>query len=188
MLRRTVLALSLATVLAVLGCGAAPAAVPAQSGATPPADAAPGAAGASPASATTPPPGQDNGNTKAEKTDASPPPVSRAVATDAPITTKITQDDILALVQKNTDAFYRCYSLGAGTAKKSYRAKVTVRATVSPVGAVNAVDVVSSTAKNPKVDACVIDAFKKLTFTRAPGSGATVFTFPLSFDGMEQVP
>jgi hypothetical protein len=187
MLRRTVLALPL-----VLFLGCAPAAPAASPGAPPPAEAESTPATrsletappASPAVAAAPAPAPDS----AKKGDASPPPPppGRAVATDAPISTKITQDDILALVQKNTDAFYRCYTLGAG-ATKSYRAKVTVKATVSPVGAVNAVDVVNSTAKNPKVDACVVDAFKKLVFTRAPGSGATVFTFPLSFDGMEQV-
>jgi hypothetical protein len=185
MLRRTLLALPL-----VLSLGCAPAAPAASPGAPPPAEPAPAtgsletAPPAAPAAAAAPAPAQDS----AKKGDASPPPPppGRAVATDAPISTKITQDDILALVQKNTDAFYRCYSIGAG-ATKSYRAKVTVKATVSPVGAVNAVDIVNSTAKNPKVDACVVDAFKKLTFTRPAGSGATVFTFPLSFDGMEQV-
>ncbi len=112
--------------------------------------------------------------------------VGKATAVDAPLNTKITRDDILALVQKSSDLFNRCYTLGAGGAK-SFRAKVTIKATVSPVGAVNAVEVLSSTAKNPKVDACVGDAFKKLTFNRPKGSGATVFTFPMSFDGMDQV-
>ena len=183
MLRRTVLALPI-----VLFLGCAPAAPPASPGAPPPAESAPAgqaAATVPPAAAAAPAPAKDSANKK-EDAAPPPPPPGRAVATDAPISTKITQDDILALVQKNTDAFYRCYSLGAG-ATKSYRAKVTVKATVSPVGGVNAVEIVNSTAKNPKVDACVVDAFKKLVFTRAPGSGATVFTFPLSFDGMEQV-
>ena len=108
-------------------------------------------------------------------------------ASDAPINTPITQEEVLALVQKNADAFYRCYTVGAGGAKKGYKAKVKVKATVSPAGVVNAVEVLSSTTKSAKVDACVVDNFKKLTFTRPKGSGATVFTFPLSFDGMEQV-
>jgi TonB family protein len=108
-------------------------------------------------------------------------------ASDAPINTPITQEEVLALVQKNADAFYRCYTVGAGGAKKGYKAKVKVKATVSPAGAVNAIEVLSSTTNNAKVDACVLDTFKKLTFTRPKGSGATVFTFPLSFDGIEQV-
>jgi TonB family protein len=115
------------------------------------------------------------------------PSPGKAVASDAPIVTKITQDDILALVNSHMDIFNRCYTLGAGTSK-SYRAKVTVKATVSPTGSVTAVEVLDSTAKNPKVDACVGDGFKKLTFERPKGSGATVFTFPLSFDGIVQVP
>jgi hypothetical protein len=58
---------------------------------------------------------------------------------------------------------------------------------VSPLGTVNAIEVLSSTTKSPKVDACVTDAFKKLTFARPAGSGATVFTFPMQFDPMQQV-
>ena len=116
----------------------------------------------------------------------SPSTVGRAATTDANIITKISQDDILALVNKNSDVFYRCYGIGAG-ASKSWRAVVTIKATVSPSGSVTAIDVVSSTTKNPKVDACVTDGFKKLTFTRPAGSGATVFTFPMQFEPMQQV-
>ena len=107
---------------------------------------------------------------------------------DQTVATTITQGEILALVQKNADAFYRCYSVGAGGVKKGYTAKVKVKATVSPLGTVNAVEVLSSTTKSAKVDACVVDTFKKLTFVRPKGSGATVFTFPLSFDGIDQAP
>ena len=118
---------------------------------------------------------------------APPHPVSAAAAPpDATILTGISQGDILAAVNKNGDVFNRCYTLGAG-GSKSYRAKITVKASVGPTGVVNAVEVVTSTAKNAKVDACVSEGFKKLTFTRPAGSGATVFTFPLSFDGLEQV-
>ncbi len=182
--RRILLALPLAL---VLGCGGAPppsAAAPSSpsgagenTSAGAPATAAPSAA-PSAVEASTPP-------AEAKKPEA--PAPGKAVAGDAPISSKITQDDILALVNKNAEVFNRCYTLGAG-ASKSYRAKVTVKATVSPVGAVNAVEIVDSTAKNPKVDACVGEAFKKLTFNRPKGSGATVFTFPMSFDGLEQVP
>jgi outer membrane biosynthesis protein TonB len=182
------IALPLMVALAA-GCGAAPTpagstpdpgSTPAESKPAP--DAAAGAGAATPAAAAavaTP-------AAAADKPAGDAATVGRVVATDAPIASKITQDDILALVQKNADLFGRCYTIGAA-ASKSFRAKVTIKATVSPLGAVNAVEVLSSTAKNPKVDACVSDAFKKLTFTRPAGSGATVFTFPLSFDGMEQV-
>lgn len=114
--------------------------------------------------------------------------IGRATAstTDAPLTSNITQDAVIAQVAKSSDAFNRCYALGAG-ASKTWRAKVTVKATVGPTGTVNSIDVTSSTAKNPKVDACVAEAFKKLVFPRPKNAGTTTFTFPLSFDGMEQV-
>jgi len=154
--------------------GSAPAAAsPAAAGAAPAAAAAAAAPAAAPAAADKAP-GDAAGS------------VGKATATDAPINTKISQDDVLALVNKNADAFFACYTLGAGSKKKDYKAKVTIKATVSPTGAVNAVEVLTSTTKNAKVDACVSDAFKKLTFNRPAGSGATVFTFPLSFDGMAQ--
>jgi TonB family protein len=108
------------------------------------------------------------------------------VPTDAPLVSTITQTDVLAAVQKNGELFNKCYTLGAG-ASKSYRAKVTVKATVGPTGSVNAVEVIASTAKSSRVDACVADAFKKLSFARPAGAGTTVLTFPLSFDGVEQV-
>jgi hypothetical protein len=118
---------------------------------------------------------------------AAPSAPAQATATDAPISTKISQDEVLAMVNKNGELFNACYTLGAGK-KKGYTAKVTLKATVSPLGTVNAVEIIASTAKSPKVDACVADAFKKLVFTRPKGSGATVLTFPLSFDGIEQAP
>lgn len=116
------------------------------------------------------------------------PPKAPALAgvVDAPLAGNITQNDVMAQVTKNMELFNRCYALGAGTSK-SWRAKVTVKATVGPSGAVGSAEIVQSTAKNPKVDACVVEAFKKLSFPRPPGAGATTFTFPLSYDGMEQV-
>jgi hypothetical protein len=182
---RTRLALAL-PVAFVLGCGSAPpppAATPANE---PAASASPSSPTSQPApAAASTPPSPDAA--KGGAGSASSPAPGKAAA-DAPILTgKITQDDILAAVNKNGELFNRCYTLGAGGTKKGYNAKVTVKATVSPTGAVNAAEIVTSTAKNPKVDACVSDAFKKLVFNRPAGSGATVFTFPLSFDGMEQV-
>lgn len=107
-------------------------------------------------------------------------------STDAPLQSAITQDQVMYQVGKSSEMFNKCYSLGAG-ASKSWRAKVTVKATVGPSGNVGSAEVLSSTAKNPKVDACVVESFKKLHFPRAEGSGTTTFTFPLSFDGVEQV-
>lgn len=182
MSKRLALALPLAF---LLGCAAAPPPPATKPSTEPAATGSPGEGSAStpPAgTAATTPPADPKGGGAASSSSPAP---GRAAA-DAPMMTQITQNDILAMVNKNGDLFNRCYTLGAGTSK-SYRAKVTVKATVSPAGSVNAVEIVTSTAKNPKVDACVSEAFKKLTFARPAGSGATVFTFPLSFDGIEQV-
>ena len=49
------------------------------------------------------------------------------------------------------------------------------------------VEVTKSTANNPKVDACVAQAFKRVKFP-APADGATsVITFPITFNGLEVV-
>jgi TonB family protein len=172
----------LAPLVLALGCSSPPASTPPQPSAAPPAasapppEAPPTVAPAAPAAA---------GDKKPADAAAAPRP-SAAASSMPPMLTKITQDDILAAVNKNGEAFNRCYTIGAG-GSKSFRAKVTVKATVGPTGSVNTVEIVSSTAKNAKVDACVVDAFKKLTFNRPEGSGATVFTFPLNFEGLEQV-
>jgi hypothetical protein len=179
-MRRTHASLALAATL--LGCsgGTTPPAAPPTDV---PAVATAEAVGASVAK----PAGKDDKPADAAKpmAAASPPPPpapAKASVSDAPILGNITQADILAAVNKHGDTFNRCYSIGAGSSK-TYTAKITVKATVGPTGVVNTVEVVASTAKNPKVDACVVDAFKTIAFNRAPGSGATVFTFPLSFDG-----
>ncbi|MFT3766950.1 MAG: TonB family protein [Minicystis sp.] len=173
-----------------LGCGAAPppaAAPPPVEGAAATggveskksgAPAAPGAAAPDAAAPMAP----------AAAASATPKSIGKAAvsSTDAPLTSTITQDEVIHQVGKSSDHFNRCYALGAG-ASKSWRAKVTIKATVGPTGNVSTAEVVNSTAKNPKVDACVVEGFKKLNFPRPAGSGTTTFTFPLSFDGVEQV-
>ncbi|APR82196.1 Hypothetical protein A7982_07545 [Minicystis rosea] len=184
-------ALVLPLVLA-LGCGAAPppAAVPPAEPSTPAAGAVEGAK-ATPAQdgthAPPPPPVAPAASAATTGQGATPAPGKAAVSSkEAPLLSTITQDEVINQVGKSSDSFNRCYALGAG-ASKSWRAKVTVKATVSPSGNVTSCEVLNSTAKNPKVDACVVDAFKKLVFPRPQGSGATTLTFPLSFDGVEQV-
>jgi TonB family protein len=190
MLRRIALALPISLVLVACGgseAGGPPAAAPpaAAAAATPSPNVTAAPAVVQPSTPPALPPPPPAGPADAKKADVAAP--GRAGAADAPILGKITQDDVLAAVNKTGDTFNRCYSLGAA-GSKTYTAKVTVKATVGPSGAVNTVEVVSSTAKNAKVDACVVEGFKKLSFKRPAGSGATVFTFPLSFDGAEQVP
>lgn len=171
----------------LVGCAAAP--PPAATAPAAPGTSAAGEAGAGAAASAAPQamPPKEEAARDSEKKTGEPAPIGKAAAaTDAPLATTISQDEIFAQVQKHADVFNRCYTIGAG-ASKSYRAKVTIKATVGPNGAVNAAEVQSSTAKNPKVDACVAEGFKKLTFTRPKGASTTVFTFPMSFDGMEQV-
>jgi TonB family protein len=100
----------------------------------------------------------------------------------------LSQDEIRQILEKNGDVFGDCYNLGAGGKNKDFRATVKVKATLGPSGSVNFVQVLKSTAKNPKVDACVSDAFKKIKFP-APKNGSTsVVTFPISFNGLEVAP
>lgn len=186
MLRR--LALALPSLFA-LGCGAAPPAA-----APPPADMRP------PTQTTTPTTDSGAGTAASAAplsphAAANPEPAGSAKQigkaavspVDAPLISTISQAEVLAQVSNQAELFNKCYSLGAG-ASKTWRAKVTIKATVGPTGQVGSADVTNSTAKNPKVDACVVEAFKKLSFPRPKGSGTTTFTFPLSFDGAEQVP
>ena len=188
MIRRFAL---LSPIVIALGCGAAPppsAAPPTQSveptlaAPTPP----PTLGAAAPAA--TAAPAEPLGQMAKGADPARPSAVVRgaAQAMDAPLVSTITQAEVLAQVNKSGELFNKCYSLGAG-ASKTWRAKVTIKATVGSSGTVNSADVTTSTAKNPKVDACVVDAFKRLVFPRPKNSGTTTFTFPLSFDGMEQV-
>ncbi|MFO0762849.1 MAG: TonB family protein [Byssovorax sp.] len=100
---------------------------------------------------------------------------------------RLTQAQIAKILEQGGDVFGECYNLGAGGANKDFRATVTVKATIGPTGKVNSAEVTKSTANNPKVDACVVQAFKKVKFP-APADGATsVITFPITFNGIEMV-
>lgn len=115
-----------------------------------------------------------------------PPPQSASVVNSTPLSGKMTQQEIADILSKNAAYFNDCYTIGAGKGQE-FRGTVTVKATIGPSGAVTVADVVKSTAKNAKVDACVVTAFKKIKFP-APSNGATtVITFPMEFQGVEQV-
>ncbi|MEJ7729113.1 MAG: AgmX/PglI C-terminal domain-containing protein [Polyangiaceae bacterium] len=168
--------LSVALGLAVVSCG----------GSTPPAEAppaeapeTPGGAGASDAPAA----GGDSGAAPGTAEAAVPAPgSSAAAAADKPLGGALTPDDVRAVVEKHGELFNDCYSLGAGKGQQ-FTGTVTLKVTLGPTGTVNEVLVAKSTAKNPKVDQCVVDGFKKIKFP-PPKSGATsVFTFPMVFGG-----
>jgi TonB family protein len=109
------------------------------------------------------------------------------VESSEPISGKLTQADIARILEKNGDVFGDCYTLGAGGKTKDFRGVVTVKATIGPSGTVNQVDVTKSTANNVKVDACVREAFKKIKFPRPRDGATSVITFPISFNGVEQI-
>jgi len=109
------------------------------------------------------------------------------VETRGPLGGKLTQDDIRRILEQHGDVFGDCYTLGAGGKLKNFKGVVTVKATIGPKGAINQVDVTKSTANNTKVDACVRDSFKKIKFPPPHDGATTVITFPISFNGVEQV-
>ena len=117
---------------------------------------------------------------------SSSPPQSATVVNSTPLSGRMTQQEIADILSKNAAYFNDCYTIGAGKGQE-FRGTVTVKATIGPSGGVTVAEVVKSTAKNAKVDACVVTAFKKIKFP-APSNGATtVITFPMEFQGVEQV-
>jgi hypothetical protein len=186
--KHVISAAGLVLVGTLLACGASapPDATPA-SAPSPAAPEATSAASAAPDS--TPPPVTAAPAPPAEPTpdktasEKGPPP-GQATVDKTPLTGKISQQTIMDLVMKNQELFNDCYTIGAGKSKQ-FVATVTVKASIGPTGAVNTSQISKSTAKNPKVDKCVADAFKKMQF---PATGSTVpITFPMEFNGAEQV-
>jgi TonB family protein len=111
----------------------------------------------------------------------------QAVVETRPLAGKLTQDDIRRILEQNGDVFGDCYTLGAGGKSKGFKGVVTVKATIGPKGAINQVDVLKSTANNAKVDACVRESFKKIKFPPPHDGATTVISFPIAFNGLEQV-
>ncbi len=76
-------------------------------------------------------------------------------------------------------AFQPCYEIGVASSSSSFAGVVTLRATIGPTGTVAAVDVVSSSTKNVRVDGCVADAVRRIQFP-SKGGGAVV-GIPIEF-------
>jgi TonB family protein len=100
-----------------------------------------------------------------------------------PISGKLSNEQIQGAVNANIKAFDTCYTLGADKATGKLEGTVTLKATVGPHGDVNDAEVTKSTTKNAKVDACVLDAFKKIKFPKPEGGGTTIITYPMTFGG-----
>ena len=118
-----------------------------------------------------------------DKTGATP---QNAAVEGQALTGSLSKAEIRNIVTKHAELFDECYSIGAGKSMQ-FVATVTIKATIGPSGVVNETKVLGSNAKNAKVDQCVADAFKKIKFP-VPSNGATsVITFPMEFQGAEQV-
>jgi TonB family protein len=198
--------IALVSCLFLVACGGAPPpaaeaarapADPAGTGAAAAASSSPGEGmpmlrqGAPPAddghAVTTSPPPPPHGSTTATGKGKEERVGQAVVDTSEPISGKLTTADIGRILEKNGDVFGECYTLGAGGKTKDFKGVVTVKATIGPSGAVNQVDVTKSTANNVKVDACVREAFKKIKFPRPHDGATSVITFPISFNGVEQI-
>jgi TonB family protein len=112
--------------------------------------------------------------------------VEAASAASTPLSGKLSQQDIAEILSRNAAYFNDCYTIGAGKGQE-FRGTVTVKATLGPSGSVSEAQVLKSTAKNAKVDACVVTAFKKIKFPPPKDGGTSVITFPMEFQGVEQV-
>ncbi|UQA58945.1 AgmX/PglI C-terminal domain-containing protein [Polyangium aurulentum] len=100
---------------------------------------------------------------------------------DGSLAGKLSKEQIDTAVNKSVKLFDACYTLGADKDGK-LSGTVTVKATVAPTGDVKEAGVTKSTVKNKKVDACVVDAFKKVKFPPPEGGSPAVITFPMKFD------
>ncbi|MCC6555621.1 MAG: TonB family protein [Polyangiaceae bacterium] len=175
--------LCLLVILALpLGCGAA-------AKGAPPADASAAEPPSSPLAAAEAAP---RGEPEAPKQKSSAPDEGGKAVGAAAVTSEalgggqLTQQEIRDIVMKNAELFDPCYTLGAGKSQQ-FVATVTVKATIGPNGTVNETEIKSSTAKNKKVDACVADAFKKIKFPPPKGAATSVITFPMEFNGAEEI-
>jgi TonB family protein len=100
-----------------------------------------------------------------------------------PLSGQLTQAEIGEIVANNAKYFDECYGIGAGK-NQELTGTVTVKATIGPSGSVNEAKVTKSTVKNPKVDTCVAEAFKKIKFPPPRDGGTSVITYAMKFEGV----
>jgi TonB family protein len=116
-----------------------------------------------------------------------PPPAQASVNMGStPLGGRLSQKDIGEILSKNSALFNDCYTIGAAGGQ-SFTGTVTVKATLGPTGSVSDAQVIKSTAKNQKVDTCVVQAFKKIKFPTPKDGATSVITFPMEFNGVEQI-
>jgi TonB family protein len=98
----------------------------------------------------------------------------------------ISQSEIRDVITQHGYAFDECYRIGAGKTTQ-FVATVTVKATIGPSGKVTVAEIKKSTAKNKKVDTCVLETFQRIRFSPPKGGATSVITFPIEFNGAEEV-
>lgn len=91
----------------------------------------------------------------------------------------LSEAEVRTTIVQQQAAFQPCYEIGVASSSGSFSGVVTLRATIGPTGTVAAVDVVSSSTKNVRVDGCVADAVRRIQFPQK-GGGAVV-GIPIEF-------
>jgi TonB family protein len=89
----------------------------------------------------------------------------------------VSGDSIAATVSKDLTPFKACYDANA---KPGAAGKVVTRFTVGADGKVSKAEIASSELKNEKLETCVLDALRALTFTAPSGAGVQV-EYPFVF-------
>jgi len=85
-------------------------------------------------------------------------------------------DDIAAVVNHDLTSLRTCYDINA---KPGTSGKILTRFTVGAVGKVTKAEIVNSDFKNEKLEACVIEALRALTFPA--GGTALGVEYPFEF-------
>jgi TonB family protein len=163
-MRASIVALPLVCLFVTLGCGPS----------APADDARAGKAEAAPAQPTAAPTASAEAGAGAGAGGADP-------KSDGTMSGTLSKEQIDSAVNKSVKLFDPCFTIGADKDGKM-SGTVTVKATVAPNGDVKEAGVSKSTVKNKKVDACVVEAFKKVKFPPPAGGSPAVITFPMKFD------
>jgi TonB family protein len=164
-MRASIVALPLVCLFVTLGCGPS---APADDASGAKADPAPPQPSAAPTASAEAGAGAGAAGNDAKKSDGT-------------MSGTLSKEQIDSAVNKSVKLFDPCFSLGVDKDGKM-SGTVTVKATVAPNGDVKEAGVSKSTVKNKKVDACVVEAFKKVKFPPPEGGSPAVITFPMKFD------
>ena len=91
----------------------------------------------------------------------------------------LSEAEVRTTIVQQQAVFRACYELGVAATSSGFSGTVALRATIGPTGTVASVDVLSSSTKLLRVDACVADAVRRIQFPAKGGSA--VVGFPIEF-------